>query len=141
MAASWQQIEAIFHEALTVPDSRRCGFLEEACAGDLDLLREVASLLEHNRERTTRLEAAVKPIAIEFFASAMNGALEVGSMLGPYRIDRKLGEGGMGTVYKATDTRLARDVAVKVISRDLALTTEVRARFRREAQSAAAMYH
>ena len=141
MAASWQKIEAIFHEALTVPNSRRRGFLEEACGGDLDLLREVESLLEHNRERTTRLEAAVKPIAIEFFASAMNGALEVGSMLGPYQIERKLGEGGMGTVYKATDTRLARDVAVKVISRDLARTTEVRARFRREAQSAAALYH
>ena len=61
--------------------------------------------------------------------------LAAGTMLGPYKILAPLGAGGMGEVYRAHDTRLGRDVAIKVLSPHLAATPEVRARFEREART------
>src|SRR5262245_40937140 len=68
-------------------------------------------------------------------------ALSVGTLIGPYRIDGKLGEGGMGEVYRARDTRLKRDVAVKVLPSTFARDTDRRARFRREAELLATLNH
>jgi serine/threonine protein kinase len=142
MSARFQQIEGIFHEALELPAAARRGFIERACEGDAELIREVESLLEHHREETAAFQAAVQPVAADLLSTAVVGAeMPAGAMLGPYRLDRKLGEGGMGTVYLSTDTRLGRNVAVKVISRALAGTAEARARFLREARSAAALCH
>ena len=142
MRASRQQIEAVFHAALEVPASERRAFLDRACAGDPDLLREVESLLQHSSGHTTAFNAAVQPVASDLLTTVrFESDLAPGSMLGPYRLDRKLGEGGMGSVYLATDSRLSRNVAVKVISRGLARTAEARSRFLREARAAAALSH
>jgi len=67
--------------------------------------------------------------------------LAPGTSLGPYRILAPLGAGGMGEVYRAHDTRLGRDVAVKVLSPHLAATPEVRARFEREARTISQLNH
>jgi len=67
--------------------------------------------------------------------------LAVGTMLGPYKILASLGAGGMGEVYRALDTRLGRDVAIKVLSSHLAATPEVRARFEREARTISQLNH
>jgi len=67
--------------------------------------------------------------------------LESGTKLGPYSICELLGVGGMGEVYRAQDTRLKRDVAVKVLPENLAENPEAHARFEREAQSVAALSH
>jgi tetratricopeptide (TPR) repeat protein len=67
--------------------------------------------------------------------------LTAGSRLGPYEVIAKIGEGGMGEVYRARDARLQRDVAVKVLPRDLTGTPQTRERFRREARSVAALQH
>jgi Tol biopolymer transport system component len=64
-----------------------------------------------------------------------------GTALGPYRIVAPLGAGGMGEVYRARDTRLGRDVAIKVLSAQLAVTPEVRARFGREARTISQLKH
>ncbi len=64
-----------------------------------------------------------------------------GSTLGPYRVDSKLGAGGMGVVYRARDTRLDRDVALKVLPAAVAGDGERRTRLLREAKSAAAVNH
>jgi serine/threonine protein kinase/tetratricopeptide (TPR) repeat protein len=142
MRPNLQRIEAVFHAALELPASERAAFLETACAGDPDLLREVESLLRHNSGHTTAFRAAIEPVASNLLSTvAVDADLVPGAMLGPYRLDRKLGEGGMGSVYLATDSRLNRRVAVKVISRGLAHTEEARARFLREACSAAALSH
>jgi Tol biopolymer transport system component len=68
------------------------------------------------------------------------GVLEPGTSFGAYRLDLKLGEGGMGAVYRATDTRLGRHVAIKVLSNDLA-DASARRRFQQEAQLASALNH
>src|SRR5512137_890629 len=67
--------------------------------------------------------------------------LAEGSTLGPYRILAPLGAGGMGEVYRAHDSRLGRDVAIKVLSPHLAATPEVRARFEREARTISQLNH
>ena len=65
----------------------------------------------------------------------------IGEMLGSYRVLDKLGEGGMGEVYRARDTKLGRDVALKVIPDTFALDPDRRARFQREAQVLASLNH
>jgi len=67
--------------------------------------------------------------------------LVAGSTLGPYKILAPLGSGGMGEVYRAHDTRLGRDVAIKVLAPHLAATPEVRARFEREARTISQLNH
>ncbi|MEJ2147349.1 MAG: protein kinase [Acidobacteriota bacterium] len=67
--------------------------------------------------------------------------LKPGTRLGPYEILSPLGAGGMGEVYRARDTRLGRDVAVKVLPQHLSTNPEVRARFEREARSISSLNH
>src|SRR4030042_4750483 len=68
-------------------------------------------------------------------------ALEPGRSLGPYRIVSPLGAGGMGEVYRATDTRLGREVALKVLPERVAESPELRERFEREARAVASLSH
>ena len=65
--------------------------------------------------------------------------LTPGTRLGPYEILAPLGAGGMGEVYRARDTRLGRDVAVKVLPQHLSANAEVRARFEREAKTVSSL--
>jgi len=65
--------------------------------------------------------------------------LAPGTQLGPYEIRASLGSGGMGEVYRATDTRLRRDVAVKVLSSRLITESSAKQRFEREARTASAL--
>ena len=67
--------------------------------------------------------------------------LSIGSMLGAYEVAAKLGEGGMGEVYRARDTKLGREVALKILTRGSFKDAESLARFRREAQVLAALNH
>ena len=68
-------------------------------------------------------------------------ALAAGTRLGPYDIHSPIGAGGMGEVYRAHDTKLGRDVAIKVLPDDLAKDPDRLARFDREARSLAALNH
>ena len=67
--------------------------------------------------------------------------LATGSSLGPYEILSAIGSGGMGEVYRARDTRLQRDVAIKVLPAAFAADPDRQARFEREAQAVATMSH
>ena len=79
-----------------------------------------------------------KPLVV-LFSRPM--ALEPGTKLGPYEILSALGAGGMGEVYRARDTRLGRDVAVKVLPDHLSSQPEIRARFEREAKTVSSLNH
>ena len=131
-AERWRQIEALYQAATKLsPDAQRA-FLTDACAGDADLRHEVDALLagETLGSTETRLQGSSEPLRIR-----------PGAKLGPYQLEALLGEGGMGQVYRARDTRLGRLVAIKVIRAERASHDDFRVRFQREARATAALNH
>jgi serine/threonine protein kinase len=135
----WKEISALYAAALERPDAQRDAFLTEACAGDTALREEVESLLHHHGDGQQFMTIP----AAQVVANAMAGDLVslVGRRLGAYRIDAPLAAGGMGEVYRATDTRLQRAVAIKILPPHLREDVSLRDRFEREAQTLAALRH
>jgi serine/threonine protein kinase/Tol biopolymer transport system component len=136
----WQEIERVYHAALQCPPTGRAAFLAEACKNDPELSREVESLLAQDSSKTGPLD---RP-AWAGLASSAGGDVTViapGTQLGPYRIEGPLGAGGMGEVFRATDTRLHRTVAIKFLPRDKVADPEHKRRLLQEARAASALNH
>jgi Tol biopolymer transport system component/predicted Ser/Thr protein kinase len=131
---SFERVEEAYHAALARPPGERDAFLQGACGGDEDLLREVRSLLGHAEQATEFLE---EPAA----EAVTQSVIAPGTRLGPYEVLGLIGAGGMGEVHRARDTRLGREVAIKVLRGAAATDTRHRRRFEREARSAAALNH
>jgi len=125
----WRRIEELFHQAADLAPLQRAEFLSRVCSGDIELRRQVESLLANDESKNDVLEAAVAKAVDQL------PTLSPGSRLGPYEILVPIGSGGMGEVWKARDTRLNRTVAIKVSP---ATFTQ---RFEREAQAVAALNH
>jgi serine/threonine protein kinase len=145
-AARWTQIEQLYHAAVELPPSSRAGFLSQTCTNDTELRREVESLLAHVGQADELLENPEwQPVrAGESSLETARGsrrASAVGSQVGAFRIVEFLGAGGMGEVYRATDTRLHRDVAIKMLPPEFAQQPDWFARFQREARALAALNH
>jgi serine/threonine-protein kinase len=126
-----QQIEEIFQEALQRDSAERDAYVRQACRGDSELQREVSSLLANHRDDTDEPWAAAA--AAQLIDTP--GTIRPGQSLGPYQIESFLAAGGMGEVYRATDTRLNRQVAIKVSSGRFS------ERFQREARVIASLNH
>src|SRR5205823_12176962 len=125
----WQQIEELYHSARAQEPSKRAAFLASACGDDVELRREVESLL------TQRDGALLGRPAVTLLNSSTMVPLAAGIALGPYRIDAKLGAGGMGEVYRARDMRLHRTVAVKMLIGRASADPNTLERFYREARA------
>jgi TolB-like protein/tRNA A-37 threonylcarbamoyl transferase component Bud32 len=127
-------LEQLYHAALEQKPARRDSFLAGACRGDSNLLREVNSLLAQSGPTGA-------PVGRSAWAGVGGIKAETprewkpGEILGPYKISKLLGEGGMGAVYEALDTRLDRKVAVKVCHERFS------GRFEREARAISALNH
>lgn len=134
----WQQVSRIYDLVADRDPSARKALLEEACQGDESLRREVESLLGQDHAVAV-IDRSVWETAAPLFEG--DPPLGPGATLGPYRIEGRLGAGGMGEVFRAIDTRLNRPVAIKVLPTGVALDQEVRARFAREARAVAALTH
>ena len=126
----WQQIERLYHLAAAQEVSQRATFLEEACHGDEAMRQEIDSLLAHEEPANKFMEAPGMAVLAQAVAQDRASSM-IGRQFGPYRIVSLLGTGGMGEVYRACDTRLARDVAVKVLPQQLSNDPEARARLER----------
>jgi eukaryotic-like serine/threonine-protein kinase len=132
------QISELYHAALTrAPDERRA-FLTEACGDDEALRAEVESLLRYDAE--SFLETPAAQVAVAEVAAAGSASM-VHRQLGPYRILAPLGVGGMGEVYRAHDSKLGREVAIKILPPHFTSDPERRARFAREARMLASLNH
>src|SRR5262249_4718488 len=137
----WTRIQELFHSALERAPTERATFLAASCGDDTSLLIEVEALLaaddeasgflEHDRDRPAQ-------------------PLEPGHSFGSYRILGLIGRGGMGEVYRARDTRLEREVAIKVLARRgtvvvfqdvLERDAQTLSRFEREALLTASVQH
>ena len=134
----WQQIAAIYESVADQDAVERKAFLSRACSGDEALRRHVESLLGQDGAAVV-LDRSVWAAAASLFDD--ESTLGAGTALGPYRIERPLGAGGMGAVFRAIDTRLNRPVAIKVLPTGVALDPEMRTRFALEARAIAALTH
>ncbi len=129
--APGDRIEALYEQARALAAADRAAFLAHACAGDSELERELTSLLANG------------DTAEMFFATLADAVVSpsVGHRIGQYRLIEVLGSGGMGTVYRAHDDRLDRDVALKFLPHALSADAVARERFLAEARAAAALDH
>ncbi len=128
-------------DALDLSPGERAAFLAEACQGDAALLAEALSLVEHGQGTGEFLGRPAYALAGgEDLGGLETGSLQPGDELGDCRVISLLGEGGMGEVYLAEDTRLERRVAVKLLKRRLDDASLVR-RFRHERRVLAALTH
>ena len=131
----WRQIEQVYHAALDRPPQLRAAYVNEGCAGDASLIEEVNSLLAH---------AASDPDALLNRPAPLRGGPNPsprGGRIGVYEIRTLIGSGGMGDVYLAQDSRLKRDVALKVLPEAFASDPDRMARFEREACVLASLNH
>jgi eukaryotic-like serine/threonine-protein kinase len=136
----WSLIEEIFQDALERPSDERMQYAEQACGNDKQLLGEVQSLLESDRDAETVLHAA---IAEDLRAMTKASSLsEIGLRVGPYLLVRELDGGGMGVVYLAvrSDDHYFQIVAIKMIRKGLDSPDLVQ-RFRMERQILATLNH
>jgi serine/threonine protein kinase len=138
MSLDWAAVNEIFHQALDHPPDQREAFLDRACAGRPDLRAEVASLLTAHRSADAFIEQPAGDVTALLREAE---AHPPGSMVGPYRIGEVIGEGGMGIVYRAEDTRLGRTVALKAVAPRFTGDEARRERLRREARAAALLNH
>jgi len=135
-SARWERIQTLFHAALERPPEDRDAFLERGCDGDDELLSDVSKLLGEDQREGSLLDRALEGVAHDVL-SDVPPPIE---SIGPYRLIRLLGEGGMGVVYLAERTDLDQHVAIKLL-RDATLSPGRRERFQAEQRTLAQLDH
>jgi serine/threonine protein kinase/Tol biopolymer transport system component len=134
----WQRVADLYQSAQDRPPEERLAFVRQASGADSGLRREVESLLAQD-ENAVAIDQPIAAAAHSLLTD--NAPVQPGSFIGPYRIDSLLGVGGMGEVYRARDTKLNRDVAIKILPPQFAKDPDRLARFKREAQVLASLNH
>ena len=151
--ARWAQVKALFQAAVERPALERAAFLAAAAGDDGALRREVESLLRNDDsdpplpELLQSQDATVRGASLRASGASSEGETrtqttsEIRGSIGPYQVVGLLGTGGMGEVFRARDSKLHRDVALKLLPRAFELDPDRLTRFRREAQVLAALNH
>lgn len=140
---TWKRVERLFHEAIERPASEWPGFLDDACGDDRQLQREVEAVLAHH-ERTGDLFDAPRALAEALLRGSPDLAhidlVVEGRRLGPYRLEREIGSGGMGRVFLARREDLPKQVALKVVQGPFTSPDHIR-RFQLEQRVLAGLEH
>jgi len=137
----WDQIKELFQSALEREVSQRAAYLDETCAGDPSLRKQLEALLASHDQAPNFLEAP--PLEVVAQSSPTDGTESiVGRRIGPYQVQREIGHGGMGAVYLAVraDQEYQKQVAIKILKRGMDTEAIIR-RFRNERQILAALDH
>ena len=139
-AKQWNKLMTLLDKALALPEEERIAFIEASCKENQEEKERLISLIEAQRKsEETRffdqLGQDINPLR------QTPQDQKHGKSYGHYTIKEKLGQGGMGVVYKAQDTKLQRQVALKFLPEHLLLKDEIQQRFLNEARAAAALDH
>lgn len=137
----FDRIEELFHAAAQFVGDERDSFVAARCGQDLELRREVLALLNQQTAGLKPLESLLEKRVRGEIHSVQQATAQIpiqtiivpGSSVGPYEIEGPIGRGGMGEVYRARDTRLGRQVAVKFLSGATSPNPAFVERFQREA--------
>lgn len=135
------QIEDLYHAALELPPGERESFIHNSCGEDDELRREIESLLAVKRASNNFFENPPLSLAAEMFADKEKLSNLAGKEISHYRIIKLLGSGGMGEVYLAEDTKLRRQIALKVVKAQFETDLERIERFKKEARAVSALNH
>jgi Tol biopolymer transport system component len=136
----WRDVERIYQGALDLEATSRAAFIDQACAGDPELRQDVLSLLAAHQPGDRFFESGALAAAARGLADDMP-ALARGQRLGAYELVERLGAGGMGEVWRATEPALQRDVAIKILPPVFAGDPDRLRRFEQEARAAAMLAH
>jgi len=136
---NWQKVKQVFNDALEISPSEREAFLDQICADNRDLRRDVEILLKSFEEDFLE-KPAIGQVAETIAEEQI--LFKSGDKIGDYKIIKSLGIGGQGAVFLAEDLQLKRAVAIKFLpSAETSADSRANKRFRREAQAAAALSH
>jgi serine/threonine protein kinase/Tol biopolymer transport system component len=137
----WARIKKLFQKARGRPPDEREAVLAAECHGDEALRQEVRDLLAQTASTADiRWLVDSQNVALGLDGAPQRASL-TGTHIGPYHVGAMLGAGAMGEVYRARDTKLERDVAIKVLHGAFAADTELRRRLAREARILASLNH
>jgi serine/threonine-protein kinase len=135
-SARWERIQSLFHEAVDLPADERERFLQSACGEDHDCLAEVRALIDEDQRGASVIDRGVEYTANRVLQNQSHTLQQIG----PYRMLRVLGEGGMGVVFLAERTDLGSQAAIKIL-RDAWLSPARRQRFATEQRTLASLNH
>ncbi len=136
----WQQVKNLFHSALECESPHRALFLDDACAGDELLRKEVESLIASHEQTGSFIDSPAYEVGAELLTEDQ-AQLSVGQTIGHYQIIALIGSGGMGGVYLAQDAKLGRKVALKLLPSPFIRDEDRLRRFAQEAHAASALNH
>jgi serine/threonine protein kinase len=138
--ARLQTVEKIFHAALDQEPDQVALFVDTACEGDELLRREVEALLASHQRAESFIETSTAGIATRIIGNGQADLL-IGQTFGHYKISKRIGVGGMGEVYLATDVRVGRKAALKLLPMRFTGDAERLKRFQQEAHTVVALNH
>ena len=137
----WQQVKEVFNLALEYEPAERPEFVSRACDQDVDLQKEVESLLAAHEKDGSFIDSPAYKAASEWIVDEQPAELKPGQVLDSYEITSLIGRGGMGEVYLAHDKRLRRKVALKLLPSSVTKDVNRLHRFEQEARAASALNH